>query len=177
MKQIVRKVFEIIFVIFVIALSVFIFINKDKLQELGNIGYGGVFLLCFLSNATVLLPAPSLLIVISSSLILNAYIVALLGALGSTLGEFVGYFFGNVSKDLSNKFQLVITKLTDKIKNPVLLVFILAILPLPFFDVVGIYSGGTKLNPFKFFIACFLGKFVKMILYIKLASFINLPNI
>ena len=74
--------------------SVAIFLMRDQLQNVDEIGYLGLFLLCFLSNATVLLPAPSLMIAASCALILNPLLVAAVAALGSSLGELVGYAFG-----------------------------------------------------------------------------------
>ncbi len=169
-----RKILEVILIIFIVALSVAIFIFKDKLQNISDVSYLGLTLLCFLANATVLLPAPSLMIAASCSLIMNPWLVAICAAFGSSLGEFVGYAFGTVSEDLSPKFKTLLDKLTAKVHNQTLLVFILAALPLPLFDVVGIYSGGTKMNLFKFFIACFLGKFLKMLVYTRLYDILEL---
>ena len=168
MNKNLRKILEIILVVLIVGLSITIFLLRDKIQNVGEVGYLGLFFLCFLANATVLLPAPSLMIAASCALIMNPWLVALCASLGSTLGEFVGYAFGTVTKDLSPKFENFLEKLTAKIRNQTVLVFILAMLPLPFFDVVGIYSGGTRLNLVKFFVACFLGKFIKMLVYARL---------
>lgn len=163
----IRKIFELLLFVFIIALSVFIFINKDKIENVSNISYLGLTGLCFLANATVLLPAPSLMIAASCALVLNPWLVAIFAALGSSLGEYVGYAFGAISKELSPKLKKILDKLFYKIKNQTLLVFILALLPLPLFDVIGIYAGGTKMNLIKFFVACYLGKFIKLIIYIN----------
>lgn len=168
-----RKILEIIIVIFIVGLSITIFLLKDKIQNVSNISYLGLFLLCFLANATVLLPAPSLMIAASCALIMNPLLVAIVAALGSTLGELVGYAFGTVAKDLSPKLQKFLDKFTSKIHNQTLLVFVFAVLPLPLFDIVGIYSGGTKMSLFKFFIVCFAGKFIKMLVYTRLYDIID----
>ena len=165
MNKKLQKALEIAFLVLIIALSVVIFIFRDRIGNVGEVGYLGLFLLCFIANSTVLLPAPSLMIAASCALIMNPWLVALFASLGSTLGEFVGYLFGTVTGDLSPKFQKFLDRLTSKIKNKTVLVFILAVLPLPLFDVAGIYSGGTKMNLLKFFIACFVGKFIKMLVY------------
>ena len=151
----------------IIGLSVTIFLFRDKLQNISDISYLGLFFLCFLANSTVLLPAPSLMIAASCALIMNPWLVALCAALGSSLGEFVGYAFGTVTEDLSPRFKKLLDKLTARIHNQTVLVFVLAVLPLPLFDVVGIYSGGTRMNLLKFFMACFLGKFIKMLVYTR----------
>ena len=163
-----RKVLEIILVVLIVALSITIFVLRDKIQNVSEVGYIGLFFLCFLANATVLLPSPSLMIAASCAMIMNPILVALCAALGSTLGEFVGYAFGSVTEDLSPKFKALLEKLTLKIHSQVILVFVLAVLPLPVFDIIGIYSGGTKMNLFKFFAACFLGKFIKMLVYTRI---------
>lgn len=168
MKIKLRKALEIVLIIFIVGLSVFIFLERDKIQNVSNVSYLGLTFLCFLANATVLLPAPSLMIAASCALIMNPWLVALCAALGSALGELVGYAFGTVAEDLSPKFQKILEKLVSKIHNQTLIVFILAALPLPLFDIVGIYSGGTKMNLIKFFLACFAGKFLKMLVYTRI---------
>lgn len=168
MNNRIRKIIEIIFVIIIVVLSVVIFLMRDKIGQVSDISYFGLFLLCFLANSTVLLPAPSLMIASSCALIMNPFLVALSAALGSTLGEFTGYAFGTITKDLSPKFQKLLDKLTSKVRNQTVLVFILAVLPLPFFDIVGIYSGGTKMNLIKFSVSCFIGKFIKLLVYTRI---------
>lgn len=173
MNERLRRILEVLFVIFVVLLSIAIFLLRDKIGQVSNIGYLGLFFLCFLANSTVLLPAPSLIIAASCALIMNPWFVALFAALGSTLGEFVGYAFGTVTKDLSPKFQNLLDKFTSKVHNQTLLVFILAVLPLPLFDIVGIYSGGTKMNLIKFTVACFVGKLIKLLVYTRMYDFLE----
>jgi uncharacterized membrane protein YdjX (TVP38/TMEM64 family) len=38
-------------------------------------------------------------------------------------------------------------------------------MPLPLFDIIGIASGYLRINLYKFLIACFSGKFIKMVIY------------
>lgn len=168
MKKKIRIILEIALVVFIIGLSVTIFLLRDRIQNVNEVSYLGLFFLCFLANATVLLPAPGLMIAASCALIMNPWLVALFAALGSTLGEFVGYAFGTVTEDLSPKFKKLLDKMTTKVHNQTLLVFILAVLPLPLFDLIGIYSGGTKMNLIKFFLACFVGKLIKMLVYTRI---------
>ena len=182
MKKNIRKTLEILIVVCIILLSVLIFIFRDALQNIGTVGYFGVFALCFIANATVLLPAPSLMVAASAALILNPWLVAICASLGSTLGEFVGYVFGTVVENLSPKFKSVLDKLTTRIKNRTMLVFVLALLPLPLFDVAGIYSGGTKMNLLKFFFVCLAGKFLKTLVYTRMYDILEwayalLPNV
>ena len=168
MKQELRRGLEIVLFAAIIGLSVGIFLLREQLQNVGDVGYLGLFLLCFLANATVLLPAPSLMIAASCALILNPFLVAVVAALGSSLGELVGYAFGSAGRDLSPRFSGLLERWSGKLRNPAVLVFVLALLPLPLFDLVGIYSGGARMRLGKFFLLCFLGKFIKMLAYTKL---------
>ena len=115
-----RKIIEIAFLVVIILSSIFIFIMRDKIEQVNSISYLGLFFLCFIANSTVLLPAPSLMIAASCALVMDPLLVALFASLGSTLGEFIGYAFGTVTKDLSSKFEKLIEKLTSKIRNQIL---------------------------------------------------------
>lgn len=168
-----RKILETILIVAIVGISITIFLLRDRIQSVSNVGYFGVFLLCFLANSTVLLPAPSLMIAASCALVMNPFLVAIFAALGSTLGEMVGYVFGTVSKDISPGFQKVVERIATKIHNQSLIVFVFAVLPLPLFDIVGIYSGGVKMNLGKFFLICFAGKLIKMLVYTRVYDIID----
>lgn len=169
-----QKILDILLIIFIMGLSVIIFLLRDRIHNVSNVSYIGLFLLCFLANSTVLLPSPSLMIVASCALIMNPIFVVMFAALGSTFGELVGYAFGTATKELSPKFQKVLDKTASRINNESLLVFTFAVLPIPLFDIVGIYSGGAKMNLFKFFIFCYLGKFIKMLVYTRMYDILEL---
>ena len=163
-----KKALEIVFVIAVIALSVVIFIFRDRIGDIGALGYPGLFLLCLISNASILLPAPSLMVAASCALIMNPVLVALVAALGSTCGELIGYAAGRAGQDVSPRFKGLLGRTVGRIKNPLLLVFILALLPLPLFDLIGLYSGGVRMSIPRFFAACFAGKAIKMLIFVHL---------
>ena len=165
MGELKTKIKDSIIIIFVIVISIIIFVAHNKLSGINKWGYLGVFLLCFLSNLTVLLPAPSLMVVVSYSQVLLPVLVAFTGAAGTTLGELSGYFFGNSASNLSEKAKKCVHKLGSIIKNAELLVFVFAILPLPFFDIAGLFAGGKKMPMYKFLLWCYLGKFLKMLFY------------
>lgn len=169
----IRKIFEALFVAIVIALSIIVFLLRDEIGRVSRVNYVGLLFICFLANSTIFLPAPSLMIAASCAIIMNPWFVALFAAMGSTMGELVGYAFGTVTKDLSQRFQRILDKLTGKIHNQTLLVFILAILPLPLFDIVGVYSGGTKMNLIKFSAVCFAGKLIKFLVWTRACDFLE----
>ena len=157
------KILCVVFLLAVIAMSVFIFLNRDKLEQTGNYGLIGVFVLCFISNATVFLPAPSLIVVVTAASFLNPFLVSLAGALGSALGELTGFFSGRAGKNIGKAKTGKLGRAVQKHGTPV--VFIFALLPLPIFDIIGVASGFLGIKWYKFMVACLPGKFIKMLIY------------
>ena len=159
-----KRILSVLFILLIVVISMIIFVHRERLQYVEGLGYAGVFILCFICNATVLAPAPSLLVVLTASTFLNPLLVSITGASGTTLGELTGYasgFAGNNIKDIQNN---KITKLLEKYGT--VIIFIFAFLPLPLFDIVGVASGYFKVKLYYFLIACFLGKLLKMLLYV-----------
>ncbi|MDR1904653.1 MAG: VTT domain-containing protein [Treponema sp.] len=157
------KIAGILFVAFIITISVLIYLYRDLFRNLGSLGYLGVLLICFVCNATVLAPAPSLAVVISAALSLNPMLAAFAGAVGTTLGETVGYAAGYMGKKIIDIESNKMAGWVKKYGAPV--IFIFALLPLPLFDIVGLASGYLRIKFLKFFLSCFFGKFIKMSVY------------
>lgn len=153
-------------------LSISIFILKKQITQIGDASYLWVFFLCFLGNSTIFLPAPSLMAAMSFSLILNPVIVIIVASLGASIGEMIGYTFGAVSKDALPKFYNLFVKVLGWIKYDWLLLFIVSVLPLPLFDLAGVYLGGKKKNIAMFFLVCYLGKFIKTSFYVGIINFL-----
>ncbi len=167
-------------IILVLAVIIVAFIFKDDIENYAISGYFGVFIACIASTATILLPAPGIVVVVQYAQLLNPIIVVLLGGLGTSLGEMLGYMLGK------NGVQLVNIDTNKKAfnlfrKKPYLTVFLFSLIPLPLFDIVGVCAGMVKLNPIKFLLFCFCGKTIKMAFYVifidvfkELLLFINL---
>jgi membrane protein YqaA with SNARE-associated domain len=144
-----------------LALSLVIVLAHEHLRVLGRYGYAGVFLVSLASSATVLLPAPSLALVFASGTMLNPLALGLVAATGETLGELVGYLAGAsgsaIVKDHARYQQLA--RLTHH--YGLALILVLAVIPNPVFDLVGIAAGALRLPVGRFFLACWVGKLVK----------------
>jgi len=159
----VKKILSIFFILAIIALSVVIFIYREKIQHIGNYGLLGVFVLCFICNATVLVPAPSLIVIVSAATFINPILVALCGALGTTLGELTGFLSGKAGRNIGKIEIGRLGKAVQKYGSPV--IFCFALFPLPLFDIIGVASGFFGIKWHKFIISCFLGKLIKMLCF------------
>lgn len=162
-NNVVKKILSFLFVLFVISISVLLFLSRDILIYDDKYGYLGVLVLCFLCNATIFAPAPSLIVAVTAAQTLQPLLVILLGAVGTSLGEMVGYFSGKAGRAFTYRDGRVVNWITEK---GVMAVFLLALLPLPLFDLAGISSGFCEMKWRKFFVACFLGKLLKMTIYV-----------
>ena len=129
-----------------------------------DIGYVGVFVLGFLTNATIILPAPSWMVTIMASVTLNPLLVALAAGAGETGGEITGYLAGSsgsIVLENNAKYQKS-SRLMQR--YGVWFLMVLAFIPNPAFDIVGIIAGTLRMPVTKFLWGTFLGKFGRALL-------------
>jgi uncharacterized membrane protein YdjX (TVP38/TMEM64 family) len=149
----------------VIALSIIIFSVRDRASELAVYGYPGIFLIALMSNATVLLPAPGVAVVFAMGSVFHPLGVALAAGTGGALGELSGYLAG-----LSSQAVIERTDLYERISPWVLryggyAILAFAAIPNPLFDLAGIAAGAAKMSVRRFFLFCWAGEIIKMLLF------------
>lgn len=138
---------------------------KEQFHDLGALGYIGLFVSCLISNATVMLPSSSTLIVLVASITFDPLLCVLSGGIGTALGEQCSYLCGMIGSShisTNNNIERWIRK------RPFMLVFLFAFLPLPIFDIVGIASGILRLNWIKYSLAATAGKLLKFSLVVMI---------
>lgn len=159
-------------IVFVVALSVFIYAIRDRVAELHHYGYFGVFVLSILSSATVILPAPGLAFVFAAgSLGLSPLGIGLAAGLGATLGEFSGYLAGFSGQGVV-EHQRIHHQLEFWMQHyGPLTIAVLGFLPLPIFDLAGFAAGALKMHPLTFVLACAAGKIPKMLIVAYMGAY------
>lgn len=161
---------RILAILIVIALTVFIYSVRDKAEELQQYGYFGIFLIAFMTNATVLLPAPGIALVFAMGAIFNPIYIALAAGAGGALGEISGYLTGFSGQaiventDMYSRFHSWIEK------HGFFAILVLAALPNPFFDIAGVAAGILKMPLSRFLLAVWIGVTIKMFLFAWLGS-------
>lgn len=156
---------RVLALIFVVAISIFIFSIRDKIQGLEKFGYIGIFVISFLAYATVILPAPGVAIIFSMGAVFNPWIVALVAGAGATLGELTGYLAGFSSQPAIARIKIYEQMVIWLKKYGSLAVLIISTIPNPFFDLTGIAAGALKMPVYKFFIWTWLGETIKMLAF------------
>lgn len=164
--------FTILFFVSTAALLLPLFF-KDQLRSVESFGLFGVFLINFFSSSTIFLPSPGLLSVPIASQIYNPFAVILLGSLGSSLGEVVGFLFGHSTVHVldTNKHKLLFhlnTFIFQKYGLPITVIF--SIIPNPVIDGLGILAGMAGYPLHKFLIAVFLGRILRNIILVFFAG-------
>ena len=135
-----------------------------------RVGYPGLFLVTLMANASIILPTPGFVAVVVAGAVLNPLLVALIGALGMTIGELSGYLVGRAGSTISRRKEggeesrwARWTRLSNKLVGRwgMLGIFVLAALPNPLFDIAGIAAGAVRMGVAKFLAATFAGRLIR----------------
>lgn len=164
-SNLVLNIFRILSVVFVIAITVYIYTIRDHIKEFAVYGYPGIFIIALLANATVLIPAPGIAVVFAMGSIFNPLGVALSAGTGGTLGELTGYLTGFGGQavvertDIYNRIHPWVERYGGWA------IFLFAAIPNPFFDLAGIAAGVSKMRLWRFLLFCWLGQIIKMSIF------------
>ena len=154
-----RRFIPLLTILLVIAITVGIFLYREKVTELGGYGYLGAFLVSVVSNATIILPVPGIIIILALGAVLTPVLVGLAAGIGAVIGEMTGYIAGFGGRGLVENRRLYDRLVEWLRKWGSMAIFIFALTPLPF-DPLGIVAGILRFPFWKFFLACWLGKTV-----------------
>lgn len=152
---------RILALIAVAIISTTIILLRDKLAGLGALGYPGLFLVNVFTSATVILPMPGLALAFAAGSSLNPWLVGLAVGTGAAVGELTGYLAGYGGQGLieDNPTCLQIQRWMRRYGLWVL--FVMAAIPNPFFDVAGMVSGMLRIPVGRFFVAAWAGNLTK----------------
>jgi membrane protein YqaA with SNARE-associated domain len=157
------KLFRFLVIVLVLGISIAIFVFRDRFAQLAAIGYPGIFLVSLLGNATIILPAPSLILVFSVGSALPPVLVGLAAGIGEALGELTGYAAGVGGRGIIED-QKMYDQLTAWMqRRGGVTIFVLSAIPNPFFDLAGIAAGTLRYPLWRFVLFCWLGKTIKTV--------------
>lgn len=151
--------------VFVVALSVTLFIFRDRIKELEALGYPGIFLFSMLTNATLILPMPGVIVTSLMGAVFNPFWVAIAAGSGAALGEFSGYLAGFSGQKVAERTPAYVKLENWMKKYGGWTILVLGFIPNPLFDIAGLMAGTLKMPPAKFLFWCWLGKVLKMMLF------------
>ena len=151
----------------VFAIAILAVVYADVLRDrLAGAGYAAVFVITAVGAATLILPAPAAVSVGAFAAALdNIWAVGLVAATGQTLGELSGYYVG-----WSGKAALGRMKGYDRVSAwmrhyGALTLFVMAMIPNPFFDIAGMIAGATRFGVVRFMLVSWPGRAIKNIAF------------
>lgn len=160
-----RLVAQAVGLLGVFAIAVLAVVYADVLRDrLQGAGYAAVFVITAVGAATLILPAPAAVSVGAFAAALdNVWAVGLVAATGQTLGELSGYYVG-----WSGKGALSRVKGYERVSGWMdryggLTLFVMAMIPNPFFDIAGMIAGATRFGVVRFMLVSWPGRAIKNI--------------
>ena len=148
--------------VFAIAVLAVVFGEEIQLRFEG-LGYLAVFIITVVASATIILPAPAAVTVGAFGALLNPWLVGAVAAAGQTLGEMSGYYVGWSGKGVASGIRGYPTTRRWMRRHGGVTLFVLALIPNPFFDVAGMIAGATNFGVFRFVAFSMPGRTIKNI--------------
>jgi membrane protein YqaA with SNARE-associated domain len=152
---------QMVALVFTLLLCALIIVFRERIAGLGAYGYLGAFLVPMLCCATIIIPVPGLIIVFTLGAVLNPLLVGIISGVGGTVGEMTGYFLG-----YGGRAAIENVKVYRRVENwmrrwaPITL-FVLALIPNPFFDIAGAAAGALRVPLWKFLVYGGAGRIIK----------------
>ena len=165
-----RQLLRIAGLILAVAITIVVYVLRDRLQDVKEYGYAGLFVVSIVGNATIVLPVPTMVVAFVGGGVLNPILVGVISAAGATIGELTGYLAGMggqvimENRDVHERFE----RWMDR--YGLLALFFLAAVPNPFFDVAGIIAGMSGIPVTTYMLVVWVGKIVKFVLIAYLGA-------
>jgi uncharacterized membrane protein YdjX (TVP38/TMEM64 family) len=159
------NLFRALILVGIIALTVLLLVYQEQIRQLGAYGYPGIFLLALLSNATIIVPVPGVLLTSAMGMVFNPFWVGIIAGTGAALGELSGYAAGYSGQAVIENARGYETLTRWLQKYGAITIVALAFIPNPLFDMAGLVSGALKMPVRKFLFFCWIGKMLKMLVF------------
>lgn len=151
----------------VAGLTIATYVLRDRIQALQQVGYASAFLVGAFASSSVLLPMPGFMYTYALGSLLNPILLGCSAGAGATLGELTGYlagFSGSALIENQPAYARMFNLMRTRKSTAALIVFLLAFVPNPFFDIAGITAGIIKMPLARFGAATLAGNVAKSIL-------------
>jgi membrane protein YqaA with SNARE-associated domain len=162
-----QRVVAVLMLVLIVACSVAVYLLPLGAAELAPLGYLAVFVSTLVAGMAIMVPGVNVVVFVAGRS-MDPYLVALIGGLGSALGESTGYVGGRATRSLVTERRLdsgwakIIVTLVRR--NAFLTILGLAFISVVLADVAGLVAGRVGYSYRKFFLATLLGKTLRFLL-------------
>jgi membrane protein YqaA with SNARE-associated domain len=166
-SQRLRRVLAVLMLLCIGGCSVAVYLLPLDSAELAPLGYLAVFVSTLVAGMAIMAPGVNVVVFVAGRS-MDPLLVALVGGLGSVLGESTGYAGGRATRNLVTERRLdsrwakVVGTLVRR--NAFLTILGLAFASVVLADVAGLIAGRVGYSYRKFFLATFLGKTLRFLL-------------
>ena len=152
---------RVLAVLMAVGISAIVLVYREDLARLAAYGYPGIFLICLLSSATVVLPVPGLALVFAAGAGFNPLFIGLAAGLGAGLGEITGYLIGYGGRGAVENRENYGRIRHWMERYGAWVIFAMAAVPNPVFDIAGITAGVMRIPVGLFLLAASAGNVLK----------------
>lgn len=166
------KLDSLIVLIISIAIIGLSYYFRAELAKFASLGLVGIFIVNIIGSATLFVPAPGIATVVAGGFLFNPILVATVAAVGSALGDMVGYALGKSGKEIllkNHHFWYKIFKETFHKFGAIFVIFF-SFVPNPLFDFVGVFAGIFHYSIYKFLAYVLIGRFLRNLLLAYLGA-------
>lgn len=160
-QQVGQSILRVLAALLVAAVMALAFVFRDKLPDLAQAAYPAIFIVNLVGSASILLPLPAIGSVCVGGVALNPLVVGLVAGVGGSIGEITGYLLGFSGRGVLREGRMYLQLESWMRRRGWLLLFVLAALPTPLFDVAGFAAGALRLPLWRFYLAVWPGKTLK----------------
>ena len=162
------QIIRMIVLLVVIGSTLYIFSMRDRASELTSYGYPGIFLVNMLASGTILMPAPGVIVTFAFGGVFQPSWIGVVAGAGAAVGELTGYAIGFSGQAVVLNvayYKSLLGWMKRHTGATMLVLLVMATIPNPFFDLVGMAAGVLRVRLNQFLAATLLGNITKMLLF------------
>ncbi len=142
---------------------------SSDLEGYNTFGFIGVLIVTWLRSTILFFPIPNFVTIFSAAILFNPIGVAIAGGVGSTMGMVISYLMGlNIQNTKDFKRSPKFVQLFEKYGD--LIVFLLALITNPIYNLTATTLGLVKYGILKFILFTFIGRILHSFLFAYLGS-------
>jgi membrane protein YqaA with SNARE-associated domain len=164
--------FSVVISIASVPLAILITEQTGEVSRYGLFAYPILFVAQMLMSATIFFPAPSMAFVATAGAVLDPLWVGIVAGLGGATGELSGYLLGYYGRRAAPTDTSRLWRLAERgfRRWGFIALIVLAGLPNPTFDALGILAGSLRYPLGRFWLATAVGKIAKFLIIAYLGS-------
>lgn len=162
------QILTIVILVVSFGATVFFLFDPERRAQLevlidSPLGLLVLFSLSLISNATLILPVPGLALTALAATAGNPLTIGIVAGFGQALGEITGYLAGYSGQELIDNSPRYARMAVWMQRYGALTIFVLALIPNPFFDLAGIVAGALRMRFLVYLGVTVAGKMIKNI--------------